>query len=73
MSRPKTRDAIKGEILNGMLVNDISADDMAKALNVSRSTFYKMLKEHTETWKLCQIAAALKMCGLSLETKVTEL
>lgn len=72
MGRPKTRDYIKGEILNGMLVNDISAREMAEAVGVSKSKFYKMLKQHTDSWKINQISAALKMCGLTLEIKVAE-
>lgn len=70
MSRPKTRDSIKGEILNGMLTQNITAEDMAKTLNVSRSTFYRMMKQHTDTWTIHQVRVALSACDLCLKCSV---
>ena len=70
MARPKTRDSIKGEILNGMLVENITAEEMAEALDVSRSTFYRMIKDHTDNWSIWQVRTALKKVNCSLVVEV---
>lgn len=71
MGRPKTRDPIKGVILESMLRLGLDAEDMATAVGVSRSTFYRMMKEHTDTWTIAQVRCALKLCGEELSVKVT--
>ena len=72
MPRKKTRDPIKGEILDGMLRNEITAEAMAEALNISRSKFYRMLKEHTDNWPLGMVKTAFKCCGMELSFYVKE-
>jgi len=64
--RPKTRDSIKGEILAGMVSQNITAEEMADALKISISTFYRLLKKHTDSWTIGQVRTALKCCGLEL-------
>ena len=70
MGRPKTRDPIKGVILESMLRLGLDAEDMATAVGVSRSTFYRMMKEHTDTWTIHQVSAALSACDLRLKCSV---
>lgn len=72
MSRPKTRDPIKGVILESMLRLGLDAEDMATAVGVSRSTFYRMMKEHTDSWPLGMVKTAFKCCGMELFFSVKE-
>ena len=70
MPRQKIRDPIKGEILDCLYRGEVTADAMADALDISRSTFYRMLKAHTDTWPVGKLRTALKCCGLELHISV---
>ena len=57
----------KALILERVAALDISPDDIAAALGVSRNTWFTRLKQPTTSWPFGQLIAACKILGVEPE------
>ena len=54
------RDSLKAELLERMTATHTTNADMADAMHISRSTFQRLMKTHTDDWTVSQIKSAFR-------------
>ena len=60
------RDSLKAELLERMTATHTTNADMAEYMNISRSTFQRLLKEHTDEWTVEQLTLAFRAVKVRL-------
>lgn len=65
LSKPR-RDRLKADLLERQLAYNKTNEDMAAAMGISRSTYQRLLKQHTEEWTVKQLTAAFHEVGVRL-------
>ena len=59
LSNPK-KDRLKADLLERMDAYNMTNAQMAEAMQISRSTFQRLMKAHTDEWTLEQITLAFR-------------
>lgn len=69
-SKPRP-DRLKAVLLERIRSKGIRHDEVAKAMNVSPSTFQRLLKKHSDEWTVKQITLALRAVDVRLSLRTT--
>ena len=69
-SKPKP-DRLKAVLLERMRSEGKSQAEIAEAINVSPSTFQRLLKKHSDEWTVNQITLALRAVDVRLSIRTT--
>ncbi len=69
-SKPKP-DRLKAVLLERMRSGGKSQAEIAEAMNVSPSTFQRLLKKHSDEWTVKQITLALRAVDVRLSLRTT--
>ena len=69
-SKPKP-DRLKAVLLERMRSEGKSQAEIAEAINVSPSTFQRLLKKHSDEWTVNQITLALRAVDVRLSLRTT--
>ena len=69
-SKPKP-DRLKAVLLERIRSKGIRHDEVAEAMNVSPSTFQRLLKKHSDEWTVEQITLALRAVDVRLSLRTT--
>ena len=59
LSKPK-KDRLKADLLERMDAYNMTNAQMAEAMEISRSTFQRLMKTHTDEWTISQITLAFR-------------
>ena len=65
LSKPK-KDRLKADLLERMGAYKMTNAEMAAAMKISRSTFQRLLKEHTDEWTVEQLTLAFRAVKVRL-------
>lgn len=69
-SKPRP-DRLKAVLLERMRSEGKSQAEIAEAINVSPSTFQRLLKKHSDEWTVNQITLALRAVDVRLSLRTT--
>ena len=69
-SKPRP-DRLKAVLLERMRSEGIRQEKVANAMNVSPSTFQRLLKKHSDEWTVEQITLALRAVDVRLSLRTT--
>ena len=69
-SKPRP-DRLKAVLLERIRSKGIRHDEVAKAMNISPSTFQRLLKKHSDEWTVEQITLALRAVDVRLSLRTT--
>lgn len=69
-SKPRP-DRLKAVLLERIRSKGIRHDEVAEAMNVSQSTFQRLLKKHSDEWTVEQITLALRAVDVRLSLRTT--
>ena len=65
LNKPR-RDRLKADLLERQNAYGKTNEQMAVAMGISRSTYQRLLKQHTEEWTVKQLQTAFHAVGVHL-------
>lgn len=58
-NRPRT-DRLKAELLERMQAEGVTSGQIAEAMGISKSTYYRLMQTHTDEWTVNQLTEAFR-------------